>query len=212
MPVLPPRLRRWVSRVLSGIGLLVLLVSVTPVTVLWAQWMAGGVFTQSGDVLIVLAGSTVNGQFLGESSYWRSVYAVRAWRGGGFRRLLLVGRAAPAAAPAVEPAALLMRGFLVAHGVPAERIEVETESQTTFENARMTAPLVAGGGRLVLLTSDYHMPRALAVFRKQGLVVEPMPAPDAGKRGSRWQGRWPAFLDLATETAAWCWYRFKGWV
>lgn len=211
MPALPPRLRRWVSRVLSGLGLLVLLISATPVTVWWAQWMAGGVFTQSGDVLIVLAGSTVNGQFLGESSYWRSVYAVRAWRAGGFQRIVLAGRAAPAAVTA-EPASVLMRGFLTAHGVPADRIQVETGSQTTLENARMTAPLVAGSGRLVLLTSDYHMPRALAVFRKQGLAVEPMPAPDAGKRGSRWQGRWPAFVDLATETAAWCWYRLQGWV
>jgi uncharacterized SAM-binding protein YcdF (DUF218 family) len=206
---LPPRFRSWVSRLLSGIGLLVLLVSATPVTIWWAQRMAGDVYTQSGDVLIVLAGSTVNGQLLGESSYWRSVHAVRAWRAGGFQRLLLVGRAAPGTA-AATPASVMMRGFLVAHGVPVERIEVETESQTTFENARMVAPLVAGGGRLVLLTSDYHMPRALAVFRKEGLVVEPMPAPDAGKRGSRWQGRWPAFLDLSTETAAWCWYRVNG--
>ena len=198
---------RYAVSMLAGIGILVVLVSATPFTVWWAQRMAGPVYARSGDVLIVLAGSTVDGMYLGESSYWRSVYAVLAWRQGGFSRILIAGRASDG-----TPASVMMRGFLLAHGVPAEAITVETESRTTRENASMAAPFVAGGGRLVLLTSDYHMPRALAVFRKQGILVEPMPAADAGKRGFRWQGRWPAFLDLCTETAAWCWYRANGWI
>jgi uncharacterized SAM-binding protein YcdF (DUF218 family) len=207
MMYLLPRLRRVVSFVLISIGLLVVLVSATPLTVWWAQRMAGPVYAQTGDVLIVLAGSTVDGLYLGESSYWRSVYAVLAWRQGGFQKVILVGRASHR-----MPASEMMRHFLVSHGVPPERIVLETESQNTQENARMVAPLLPTGGKRVLLTSDYHMPRALAVFRRQGIAVEPLPVPDAGKRGSRWQGRWPAFLDLCTETVAWCWYRANHWI
>ena len=170
--------------------------------------MAGPVYASDGEVLIVLAGSMVDGQYLGESSYWRCIYTVLTWKQGQFSRILISGKAS-----AGTPAAVLMRNFLVAHGIPSSAITVETESMSTRENAQRSAPLLAGiTGRKVLLTSDYHMPRALAVFRHEGITVEPFPDPDAGKRSSRWQGRWPAFLDLCVESAGWVWYRLNGWI
>jgi uncharacterized SAM-binding protein YcdF (DUF218 family) len=102
---------------------------------------------------------------------------------------------------------------LLAHGVPPGVIVLEQESQNTRESAQRSAPLLAAmPGRKVLLTSDYHMPRALAVFRHEGIAVEPLPAADAGKRSFRWQGRWPAFLDLCVESAGWIWYQLHGWL
>jgi len=199
---------RWLTRLAAALGLLVALVTLTPWTTWWAQRMGGPGSPPGGEVLVVLAGSLVGEQFLGESSYWRSVAAVRVWRQGRFRQVLISGRAGQQVA-----AAELMRDFLTAHGVPAERIAVETESQSTLENARRCAPLLAAmPGRKMLLTSDYHMPRAVGVFRREGIEIEPLPAPDAGKRGSQWRGRWPAFLDLCTETAAWSWYKARGWL
>ena len=64
----------------------------------------------------------------------------------------------------------------------------------------------------VLLTSDYHMYRAHRVFAKQGIQVEPRPIPDVLKRGAGWRGRWPAFLDLLTESAKILYYRARGWI
>lgn len=193
---------------LTALGLFLLLVTATPCTTWWAQQMAGPVYASGGDILIVLAGSTVDGQYLGESSYWRCIYAVLAWKQGQFSRILISGKASTG-----TPAAVLMRNFLVAHEVDAAAIIVEPESTSTRENAQRSALLLAGmTGRKVLLTSDYHMSRALAVFRREGIAVEPLPAADAGKRSSRWQGRWPAFLDLCVESGSWIWYRLHGWI
>jgi len=199
---------KWVRHALSALGLLVLLVTITPFTTWWAQAMAGPVYATRGDVLIVLSGSVVDDQYLGESSYWRCVYAVIAWRQGHFQRILLTGKASDK-----TPVAVLMRDFLLAHGVPTEAISIETESRNTRENAQRSKPLLSAiPGRKILLTSDYHMLRALAVFRREGIAVEPLPAPDAGKRSYRWQGRWPAFLDLCIESGGWVWYRMNGWL
>jgi uncharacterized SAM-binding protein YcdF (DUF218 family) len=185
-----------------------LLVTVTPFTTWWAQRMAGPVYATGGDVLIVLSGSMVDDQYLGESSYWRCVYAALAWRQGHFQKILITGKASEK-----TPAAELMRTFLLTHGIPADAIVTEPASRNTRESAQRCAPLLAAmPGRKVLLTSDYHMPRALAVFHHEGIAVEPLPAPDAGKRSSRWQGRWPAFLDLCNESAGWAWYRLNGWL
>lgn len=196
------RLRRWAAAALAALGALVLLVSVSPF-VYWAGGVLAGPWSDvSGEVLIVPGGSSLDGMVLGENSYWRSVYAVRAWRRGGFRRVVLTGGPAP-----------LMRDFLTAHGVPPEVIEVETRSISTRENVRFTADLLRGSSdRLVLLTSDFHMYRARRVFRNAGLDVLPLPVPDVRKRASRWQGRWPAFLELVIEAAKIGYYRVKGWI
>jgi len=192
-----------VRNALAALGLLVAVVTATPLTTWWAQWMAAAAGTMEGETLIVLAGSTVDEQYLGESSYWRSVFAVLAWRHGRFRNIVISGRVA-------SP---LMRDFLVGQGVPADRIRLEIESANTRENAERTAALLAREpGRKVLLTSDYHMPRALGSFRKAGLAVEPLPAPDAGKRSFRWRGRWTAFLDLCAEAGGLAWYKGRGWI
>jgi uncharacterized SAM-binding protein YcdF (DUF218 family) len=55
-------------------------------------------------------------------------------------------------------------------GISGERIVLETRSRTTAENAAYTASL-AGAGDWLLVTSAFHMPRAIGVFRKGGLSV-----------------------------------------
>ncbi len=62
-------------------------------------------------------------------------------------------------------------------GIARTRILVERESRNTEENARFTRALVAPkpGERWLLVTSSYHMPRAVGVFRKAGFEVEPYP-------------------------------------
>jgi len=97
--------------------------------------------------------------------------------------------------------------------VPAQAIQIETQSRSTRENALYVKALLAGvPGRKVLLTSDYHMFRAHRAFKKAGLEVVPRPYPDAGKRASGWTGRWPAFLDLVRETIKIGYYYAHGWI
>lgn len=62
-------------------------------------------------------------------------------------------------------------------GVAPERVTLETASRTTDENAAFTAGLVSPkpGERWLLVTSAYHMPRSIGIFRQAGFAVEPYP-------------------------------------
>lgn len=76
-----------------------------------------------------------------------------------------------------QPEAASARRLLVALGVEEPRVEVEAASRTTFENAQLTKAMVAPqpGARWLLVTSAWHMPRAIGCFRKVGFRVEPWP-------------------------------------
>ena len=67
------------------------------------------------------------------------------------------------------------RRFFVQLGLDPQRVRLESQSRNTFENAVFTARLSGIDPRKpwILITSAYHMPRALAVFRKQGWNVTP---------------------------------------
>jgi len=187
-----------------GLGILFVVVTVTPLDFWWATALAGPWDDPSGDVLIVLGGSIQDYGMVGGSSYWRSVYAVGAWKEGGFRQIVLTGGGSIAET---------MRDFLVCQRVPPEVIRLETQANSTRENALFTKELLAGvSGRKVLLTSDYHMFRAYRAFRKVGLDVLPRPYPDVRKRASGRIGRWPAFLDLVLETTKIAYYFVRGWI
>ena len=62
-------------------------------------------------------------------------------------------------------------------GAPVDRILFEDKSRNTFENAVFTRDLVGPkpGETWVLVTSAYHMPRAVGIFRKLGWPVLPDP-------------------------------------
>ena len=68
--------------------------------------------------------------------------------------------------------------ILVDLGVPADRVVIEEKSRDTRENALYTAGIArrAGYRNPVLVTSAYHMRRAVASFRRAGLEASPCPA------------------------------------
>ena len=75
---------------------------------------------------------------------------------------------------------------LEALGVAHERITAEEQSRNTIENAVFSRLLAnpKPGERWLLVTSAYHMPRAMAVFRAAGFAVEAYPVD--------WRTRGPA--------------------
>ncbi|MSV28930.1 MAG: YdcF family protein [Bryobacterales bacterium] len=183
--------------------------SSTPLVRWWATWLSGPWTDAKGDILVVLAGSSMDGTVLGESSYLRAVYAVWAYKQDGFRQVLVSG----GAPGGKENEASLMRDFLVASGVPASAIRLETLSTSTRENAvSVSRMLAAEPRRKVLLTSDFHMFRASRAFKRAGLEIVPRPFPDAIKRSTRWPGRWTAFLTLVEETVKIGYYFARGWI
>ncbi len=62
-------------------------------------------------------------------------------------------------------------------GVAKSRLIMERRSRNTQENAEFSKALVAPkeGERWLLVTSAFHMPRSVGLFRKAGFDVEPYP-------------------------------------
>jgi uncharacterized SAM-binding protein YcdF (DUF218 family) len=75
--------------------------------------------------------------------------------------------------PEAEAASRLLKAL----GVAEDRITLESASRDTYENAVFTARLVkpAAGEHWLLVTSAWHMPRAVGCFRKAGFPVEAWP-------------------------------------
>lgn len=62
-------------------------------------------------------------------------------------------------------------------GLPDSRLTIERRSRNTIENALFTKELVRPkpGEHWILVTSAFHMPRAVAVFQKAGFSIVPYP-------------------------------------
>ena len=62
-------------------------------------------------------------------------------------------------------------------GIPRARITPEAKSRNTIENAEFSKAIAQPkpGERWLLVTSAYHMPRAIGVFRQAGFPVEAYP-------------------------------------
>jgi len=69
-------------------------------------------------------------------------------------------------------------------GIARSRIILEDRSRNTLENAVFSKAIVQPkpGERWLLVTSAYHMPRAIGVFRKAGFAVEPYPVDRCTRR------------------------------
>jgi uncharacterized SAM-binding protein YcdF (DUF218 family) len=67
--------------------------------------------------------------------------------------------------------------FFSTFGIAPERIIRETRSRTTFENADNTRALLESTGLsdCALVTSAFHMPRSVGLFRKLGIPITPWP-------------------------------------
>jgi uncharacterized SAM-binding protein YcdF (DUF218 family) len=78
----------------------------------------------------------------------------------------------------VKPAEAHRAGkLLAALGIDEQRLVLEPISRNTHENAVMTRALITPkpGERWLLVTSAWHMPRAIGCFRAVGFAVEPWP-------------------------------------
>jgi uncharacterized SAM-binding protein YcdF (DUF218 family) len=105
-------------------------------------------------------------------------------------------------------------------GVPPGMLLTEPASANTHQNALYSAAILEHKQlhRILLVTSDIHMPRASSSFAKQGLAVIPAPVfdPDGiSMRTSRswWPSRAALRLSarcLREHLGLWC-YRLRGW-
>lgn len=92
-------------------------------------------------------------------------------------RIILSGGLAHILSGHAETESAYAKQVLVDIGVPAARIELEEHSRNTCENAfdSKTVADPKAGQTWLLVTSAYHMPRAVACFRAADFPVLPYP-------------------------------------
>ncbi len=105
----------------------------------------------------------------------RLIYAAYLYKQGKAPLVLLSGGGIHWLFPETEAPG--MAGMLRLLDVPDQAILQEKRSRNTYENAlysrQMLEPL--GINRIILVTSALHMPRTLALYKKQGFDVIPAP-------------------------------------
>ena len=129
-----------------------------------------------GDVIVVLGGATRAPDYprpmteLNEAGD-RVIYAAQLYADGAAPYILVSGGNAPWVSPTDGPAeAEVIADLLNLMGVPDDAIWLETASRNTYENALYSFDLLAETDveTLILVTSAFHMPRAHAIFEKNG--------------------------------------------
>lgn len=99
-------------------------------------------------------------------------HAARLFKAGVAPRIILSGGAPDA--PGYMTEAHAMRAFLLDLGVPNDRIVLEGKSLNTIGNIREVRTLV-GDQRVALVTSAFHMPRAMQLARLGRLNASAFP-------------------------------------
>jgi uncharacterized SAM-binding protein YcdF (DUF218 family) len=178
------------------------------------------------DVGIVLGGAVYNPSAsrqepeLGEAVD-RIWHANRLYRTGHIKRIVVVGGNLPWW-PGGAPEAVLIHKLLVELGIPASSIQYGATSRNTFENAVEAKALMREQPfeSALLVTSAWHMPRALAVFTKAGLPVAPAPCDFRSSdtlSGTLldWVPHAQSFAVTSAALREWMgfyFYRWRGWL
>lgn len=204
MRIAPKTLKRAAAAICVAFTVLYCVISFTPIVTWTIIKMEPDWYDGPADVLVVLGGSMLVSDpgappIAGQSTYIRSIYAAWIFHQHPVPKVIVTGAFREAEA---------MRSILISQGVDQNRIEMEEDATTTYENALYVKKLL--GDRvpsITLVTSDYHAARALRTFRKLGMHAHAVPVPDLLKSAGSFRGRWPAALEVSTELVKAGYYR-----
>ncbi|GAB3252809.1 YdcF family protein [Larkinella harenae] len=126
--------------------------------------------------------------------------ALLLYKSGQIQKILISGGIGGIIKQDIADEGQLARQFLLIAGVPAQDVWLENRSRNTYENALFSAPVLRQrfkGYENVLITSAWHMRRAIGCFQKQNITVTPYPVAVMGGR----REFSPANLFLPSEKA-----------
>jgi len=118
----------------------------------------------------------------------------RAWSGGAARELYILGAGVRVPVASIVPEASRISAEALA------RVHVEGWSMNTLENA-FSAKTAVGEGKyssVILVTSDYHVPRAHLAFRKvlpKGVSLSAIRVRPEGGAGASWRWARRRFIE-----------------
>ncbi len=131
------------------------------------------------DMAIVLGGMAYYNTDLERINFMRGsdriFQALRLYNKGKVDRIMICGDSGSLHDDGLDEAEQI-KAYLVGIGVPEEDIIVEKKSKNTHENAEFAAEILKSGeygDKFLLVTSGYHMRRALACFEAEGLNCTP---------------------------------------
>lgn len=124
------------------------------------------------DAVVVLGGGSYRTGILKEDSMKRLLTGFLLHRRHGLP-VILSGGSPPGRLPEAE----VMKQLMEELGADREKIFTEVRSRDTYENALYVKELCKEKSfkRVALVTSAYHMPRAVEAFQRVGLEVVPYP-------------------------------------
>ena len=177
----------------------------------------------TADAIVLLAGDVsipipprVESQVRGN----RSIHTLRLYRAGKAPLIIVTGgNVFPQ--EGLRPESAYTAGLLEEWGVPQSAIIFEGNSRNTRENALETSRLLKNRqlNRVLLVTSAFHMPRALATFRGVGIDAIPSPSSISAELAQPTLLNWiPSLNGLATmqsvmhEKIGIFVYRIRGWI
>ena len=156
---------------------------------------------QTADAIVAISGGNTPA---------RTEEAIRLYKAGWAKTLIFSGAAADTSGPSN---AEVMRRQALEAGVPAKDIIIESDSQTTKQNAERTKELLvtASGAsvkRVILVTSPYHQRRASLEFGAlagDGIAIINHPTPNDPDWSKIWwvtpRGWWLATGELVKIVA-----------
>jgi len=117
-----------------------------------------------------------------------------------------------------EPEGLLMQRMLVRMGIDSARVHTETRASNTWENAANIQHLLQARKikAIILVTTAWHMPRAVWSFEQHGFTVMAAPCDYVVEREPydirSWLPRWNVLADSADglhEYLGLLWYHLR---
>jgi uncharacterized SAM-binding protein YcdF (DUF218 family) len=132
------------------------------------------------DAIVVLGGNTANDRpnwflpYERETAVRRFQTAAQLYAAGRAPKIVLSGGAREGDVSEAQGMAHALRQT----GIPESALILENFSRTTYENATLTEDELKDHnlGTVLLVTSALHMPRAMAAFRKQGVIAIAAPS------------------------------------
>ncbi|WP_420797842.1 YdcF family protein [Halorhodospira halochloris] len=181
-------LANFVMIISFGLTLVVVLISIIRFAIQPTQEIS------SCDWVVVPGHALANGKLSREYKI-RLCRAVRLLRRFSGAKLMLLGGCPPGNSISEAKAAAC---YVEQLGVSRDRIVLEEQSQHTLENFQRAAKVLVnyGGKDLILVTSRYHLCRAVTMARNLGISVQPYPA-ELRWRLSSYRGigvLWEAYL------------------
>lgn len=163
--------------------------------------------TGHADAIVVLGAGVTGSCTPNEFSLRRIVLATRLYRAQRAQRILITGGTTePGGCPVASVMARTARDL----GVPESAIVSETQSTSTWTNARNSAPILhaLGAKRLLLVTDRLHMMRSQLCFKRFGFDIERATIPLFEASGKNVTMLYWAFRETMALRA----YRWRGYI